>query len=102
MVLANPNYVTAEAREDYLTSSQLFQQAKGFKGRGGSTTARLDGELNFCQLSVFAIKHCSQTHKCQLTTPFHQVFMCKFILLWYEHYPCCHYQEPSSLRAMQR
>lgn len=35
----------AEAREDYLVSSQLFQQAKGFKGANGSSTARLDGEL---------------------------------------------------------
>ncbi len=34
-----------EAREDYLTSSQLFQQAKGFKGRGGSQTPRLDGAI---------------------------------------------------------
>lgn len=33
----------AEAREAYLVSSQLFQQAKGFRGRGGSTTQRLDG-----------------------------------------------------------
>jgi hypothetical protein len=35
--------VCAEAREDYLVSSQLFQQAKGFRGPGGSTTQRLDG-----------------------------------------------------------
>lgn len=37
-------FPAAEAREDYLVSSQLFQQAKGFRGRGGSTTQRLDGE----------------------------------------------------------
>jgi len=34
-----------EAREAYLGSSQLFQQAKGFRGRGGSTTQRLDGAV---------------------------------------------------------
>ncbi|KAF6257809.1 hypothetical protein COO60DRAFT_1271090 [Scenedesmus sp. NREL 46B-D3] len=35
----------AEARDDYLASSQLFQQAKGFRGRGGTTTQRLDGAV---------------------------------------------------------
>jgi tetratricopeptide (TPR) repeat protein len=35
----------AGAREDYLISSQLFQQAKGFRGRGGTTTQRLDGAI---------------------------------------------------------
>lgn len=35
----------AEAREAYLVSSQLFQQAKGFRGRNGSTTPRLDGAI---------------------------------------------------------
>lgn len=35
----------AAAREDYLVSSQLFQQAKGFRGRGGTTTQRLDGAI---------------------------------------------------------
>jgi tetratricopeptide (TPR) repeat protein len=35
----------AGAREDYLASSQLFQQAKGFRGRGGTTTQRLDGAI---------------------------------------------------------
>lgn len=35
----------AEARENYLTSSQLFQQAKGFRGRNGGTTDRVDGAI---------------------------------------------------------
>lgn len=35
----------SDAREAYLSSSQLFQQAKGFRGRGGSTTDRLDGAI---------------------------------------------------------
>ncbi|KAG2486622.1 hypothetical protein HYH03_014679 [Edaphochlamys debaryana] len=34
-----------EAREAYLTSSQLFQQARGFRGRNGGTTDRLDGAV---------------------------------------------------------
>jgi len=34
-----------EAREKYLLSSELFQQAKGFRGRNGSTTQRLDGAI---------------------------------------------------------
>ena len=33
----------AEARDNYLTSSQLFQQARGFRGPNGGTTDRLDG-----------------------------------------------------------
>lgn len=33
------------ARDNYLISSQLFQQAKGFRGRGGTTTQRLDGAI---------------------------------------------------------
>lgn len=37
------NHVTAEAREDYLNSAAGFQAAKGFRGRRGSTTMRLDG-----------------------------------------------------------
>jgi tetratricopeptide (TPR) repeat protein len=40
---ATQNWATA--REEYLVSSQLFQQAKGFRGRGGSTTQRLDGAI---------------------------------------------------------
>eukprot|EP00877_Chromochloris_zofingiensis_P006048 jgi/Chrzof1/1697/Cz10g17190.t1 len=35
----------AEARSDYLISAELFQRAKGFRGRGGSTTPRLDGAV---------------------------------------------------------
>jgi hypothetical protein len=35
----------AEARADYQASSELFQRAKGFRGRGGSTTMRLDGAI---------------------------------------------------------
>ncbi|PNG99753.1 hypothetical protein TSOC_014463, partial [Tetrabaena socialis] len=34
-----------EAREQYLASSEGFQQARGFRGRNGSTTPRLDGKL---------------------------------------------------------
>ncbi len=36
---------TTDAREAYLISSQLFQQAKGFRGRNGGTTDRLDGAI---------------------------------------------------------
>ena len=35
----------AAAREDYLASAEVFQRAKGFRGRGGSTTQRLDGAI---------------------------------------------------------
>lgn len=34
-----------EARRDYLASSELFQKAKGMRGRNGSTTDRLDGAV---------------------------------------------------------
>lgn len=33
------------ARSDYLDSANLFQQARGFRGRGGTTTQRLDGAV---------------------------------------------------------
>ncbi|KAG1664703.1 hypothetical protein FOA52_006678 [Chlamydomonas sp. UWO 241] len=35
----------AQAREAYLVSSQLFQQARGMKGRNGGSTDRLDGAI---------------------------------------------------------
>ncbi|KAK9829331.1 hypothetical protein WJX72_005226 [[Myrmecia] bisecta] len=35
----------AEARADYLQSATVFQKAKGFRGRQGSTTMRLDGAV---------------------------------------------------------
>jgi hypothetical protein len=38
-----PRPPRAEAREDYLRSADGFQAAAGFRGRRGSTTARLDG-----------------------------------------------------------
>lgn len=34
-----------EARREYLASSALFQQARGMRGRNGSTTDRLDGAV---------------------------------------------------------
>jgi len=34
-----------EARQAYLEAAELFQGARGFRGRGGSTTARLDGAV---------------------------------------------------------
>ncbi|GLC42869.1 hypothetical protein PLESTB_001433100 [Pleodorina starrii] len=34
-----------EAREQYLASAAVFQQARGFRGRNGSTTPRLDGAI---------------------------------------------------------
>jgi tetratricopeptide (TPR) repeat protein len=34
-----------EARQAYLEASDMFQRASGFRGRGGSTTARLDGAV---------------------------------------------------------
>jgi hypothetical protein len=34
-----------EARSAYLEAADLFQGASGFRGRGGSTTARLDGAI---------------------------------------------------------
>lgn len=43
----------AEAREDYLSSAAGFQAAKGFRGRRGSTTMRLDGNPSWpsCNIS---------------------------------------------------
>lgn len=38
-----PRPLRAEAREDYLRSADGLQAAAGFRGRRGSTTARLDG-----------------------------------------------------------
>jgi hypothetical protein len=35
----------ADARAAYLEAAELFQRASGFRGRGGSTTARLDGAI---------------------------------------------------------
>ncbi|GIL84086.1 hypothetical protein Vretimale_11063 [Volvox reticuliferus] len=34
-----------DAREQYLASAAVFQQARGFRGRNGSTTPRLDGAI---------------------------------------------------------
>ncbi|KXZ45732.1 hypothetical protein GPECTOR_51g718 [Gonium pectorale] len=34
-----------QARESYLASAAVFQQARGFRGRNGSTTPRLDGAV---------------------------------------------------------
>ncbi|GAX82059.1 hypothetical protein CEUSTIGMA_g9487.t1 [Chlamydomonas eustigma] len=34
-----------DARESYLISSEIFQTAKGFRGRNGNTTSRLDGAI---------------------------------------------------------
>ena len=36
----------ADAREDYLRARDGFQNAKGFHGRNGGTTQRLDGALS--------------------------------------------------------
>lgn len=35
----------SEAREQYLTSANIFQSSKGYRGRNGSTTQRLDGAI---------------------------------------------------------
>lgn len=46
-------YMFAEAREDYLSSAAGFQAAKGFRGRRGSTTMRLDGSPSWPTCDVF-------------------------------------------------
>ena len=50
--LINATYAFAEAREDYLSSAAGFQAAKGFRGRRGSTTMRLDGIPSWPQICV--------------------------------------------------
>lgn len=42
----------SEARVAYLESSEIFQRSKGFRGRDGSTTQRLDGEPQGLPLSA--------------------------------------------------
>ena len=43
----------AEAREDYLSSAAGFQAAKGFRGRRGGTTMRLDGNPSWSTCGIF-------------------------------------------------
>ena len=47
-------YTFAEAREDYLSSAAGFQAAKGFRGRRGGTTMRLDGIPSWWLCDMFA------------------------------------------------
>jgi tetratricopeptide (TPR) repeat protein len=51
-----------EARQAYLEASEMFQRASGFRGRGGSTTARLDGAIFAASNAALALAQLGDVH----------------------------------------